>query len=1355
MAPQTRPSPAQPAPRTPQKPPQSELHAEVIEKLNCEYNLDIRIPDATLTPMSVRERARQDPAFRRSDKIINGLRYHCFKRTHMLDNILRCFRNEAKAASQKWIRLIDPDEPSQPPKPPKAASPGEILELQEIFIGLLDKAKPTRRAPDFGHSDSRPLTISSGESAKIKRRPAEDTKKDSLKRVKASPPDGEDVQEVIAGALDHVPSRSRSAKPYLSSARFSRPEERPPRATTAPFGESIYAPTSFATTASTSRASLFSAPNDPGPSTQETIPALTDEENLRRLKPGKEPSSSQSQDLFPISSRHIEAFDISFREHEADTSPRLNTQPPGPRPTPAASSPGQATVYSEFSGIDDPSLYQPVTRLSRSPPVDLESRLDATWPRFPPWLNRAPFAIAWEVTRIALHCGVDLGEIEMSYQPDWYNYPNLRKSLFEHPLLAQKSFPERPNADAWTAALSGFKSPRGQSVVFTASLEQSKNIKSGPIFTLAMQPVALDQGCRLHRKFGSDRFFEILMPSPNCWEEPIKAPEKREQVTRWLSTRLHYLAGRRWRAFYARDAGHKTPPKTVALGPDPKPIFRERVSLFAEQGNNFLASTANPKATLDSSGDVRVKLEVRHMLDWLLQLDDNEDQPFLKLFARIQLGLSKTTPVVVLNHDQIRHRTQDMLSSEGKVMNDGIGVMSRSLARKIKDVLGLSDVPSAIQGRLGPAKGMWIIDVQDDDTGDLWIETWPSQRKWRCDFKDPLHRTLEVRSHAAEPRSARLNIQFLPVLEDRAKDKIAMRKAIADSLIDELNRELEEQKNAMQHTISLRQWVNENSLPRRCRLAHSRVPFLGGLPESTEETINFLLDGGFDPNHQKFLQELVWNQRRTKCENLKKKMNIKIPRSAYLYMVVDFWGILEEDEVHVCFSSKFQTESFSDSMLHGFDVLVARSPAHFVSDVQKVKAVFKPELHALKDVIVFSSKGRVPPADKLSGGDYDGDKAWVCWEPRIVSNFVNAEVPPSPDLSDYLKKDKTTYGELVQQHGKAGAVSDMVTKSIAFSMRPSFLGIATNFKERLCYRMNEVNNQYALYLSTLLGNLVDQAKQGFEFTANDWKRFRRELLDSHKFRDLDEPAYKKESWPGGIPLHIIDYLKFDVAKPTIDKELEKFHRAINSRPDKSRHGLRSLQLSRDDEEEQTAEYWDAGLVKPFQEFEKLAQENPQAKRVLRNLIKDLKALEKQWTTTVGAVKDKDDLPRRMLEVYEQWCAIEPRADGELDPLLQAYLAQTYACDDRTTWALIRASAIFKYYYNRKTAFAWRMAGIQLQLIKAMTTGTRDNVLVSVVSNLYAALKPDAKFISHAVSKMKEDGSEYPGLDSDGDDVGEE
>lgn len=687
-------------------------------------------------------------------------------------------------------------------------------------------------------------------------------------------------------------------------------------------------------------------------------------------------------------------------------------------------------------------------------------------------------------------------------------------------------------------------------------------------------------------------------------------------------------------------------------------------------------------------------------------------------------------------------------------MNDGIGRMSRSLARKVRDVLGLSDVPSAIQGRFGPAKGMWLIEI-NDSSDELWIETWPSQRKWNCDFLDPEHRTLEIRSHATDPRSASLNIQFLPVLEDRAVDKAEMRNSIGKSLIEELNREIEDQRNAMMYPLQFRKWVHENASMTRQRQINERVPYLGGLPDSSEERMNFLLDGGFEPQKQKYLQDLAWNIRLRKCEDLKKKMSIKVPNSAYFFMVVDFWGVLEENEVHLCFSSKFQTETFSDSILHGCDVLVARSPAHFVSDVQRVKAVFKPELHALKDVVVFSAKGNVPLADKLSGGDYDGDKAWVCWEPTIVSNFNNAKVLPNPDLSKYLKQDKTTFADLVSQHGKAGAVSDMVSRSISFSMRRSYLGIVTNFKEKLCYHINSVNNNYAFYLSALLSSLVDQAKQGFEFTWDDWTRFRRELLDMHKFGDPKEPAYKSESWSGsGNPVHIIDYLKFTVAKPTIDQELKKFHKAMDSRLGRPEQESRSLRLDKDDGDERAAQYWDPDLVIPHNSFEELASTNPSLKEVLRNLSDDLMALEKQWGSSFSGVKDNDEFPRRINEVYESWSAIQPRSREELDPMLAALLKQTYMGEGHTNWALLRASTCFKYFYNRKPTFTWRMAGIQLQFIKGMTTAGRDSIPVIVSPALYAALKPDNRFISQAVSKMKNEGPEYPAAESDGEDGGQ-
>ena len=70
-------------------------------------------------------------------------------------------------------------------------------------------------------------------------------------------------------------------------------------------------------------------------------------------------------------------------------------------------------------------------------------------------------------------------------------------------------------------------------------------------------------------------------------------------------------------------------------------------------------------------------------------------------------------------------------------------------------------------------------------------------------------------------------------------------------------------------------------------------------------------------------------------------MNIGLGQSTYAFMVADPLAILEEDEIHLGFSSVFRDprSGFDQSMLHNMDVLVARSPAHLPSDIQKVCVV--------------------------------------------------------------------------------------------------------------------------------------------------------------------------------------------------------------------------------------------------------------------------------------------------------------------------------------------------------------------------------------------------------------------------------
>jgi hypothetical protein len=90
----------------------------------------------------------------------------------------------------------------------------------------------------------------------------------------------------------------------------------------------------------------------------------------------------------------------------------------------------------------------------------------------------------------------------------------------------------------------------------------------------------------------------------------------------------------------------------------------------------------------------------------------------------------------------IRHRHTDIESSNGTPMNDGIGRISHSLLREVRDVMGLDFLPTAIQARIGGAKGLWMMDLSPYPPDERWIEIYPSQRKWDCNWSDPAHRTL-------------------------------------------------------------------------------------------------------------------------------------------------------------------------------------------------------------------------------------------------------------------------------------------------------------------------------------------------------------------------------------------------------------------------------------------------------------------------------------------------------------------------------------------------------------------------------------------------------------------------------------
>ncbi|EFX00422.1 RNA-dependent RNA polymerase [Grosmannia clavigera kw1407] len=1334
---------------------------EIATELNRTYNLGMSLPAESMSPVAKEKRAEQDVDFRRHNNIVNNLRILHFKDKERLKATLDEFDVKAREQSNHWTRKLR----ARPNGPPRAYAAEDQVMLQELLVDVLTTATDSVRenltqATRVGHDVAAAGTATQA----------------SVFDLDSSASPAADIDRVpvfpIASSTSSQPASGNSGAQALEKSFWN--EQNRTKST--------------GTDSSSRSTAMFSALDSLEPfESQASASAHTEDAKYFGSGLPRPPS----QESFAISDTSLDALEDSFNLY-GDVA-RVGSAEGSEQSSIPEMADLQLSEYDTGNTTELPS-YVP----------GLWDRLTSVFSSTPEWLQDAPFPLIWEIVRISLFCSVSLGDMSSEYSTLWHNQDVFRKALSSHPSFVGKPLPEPSSQLAWDVAFDQ-RTSRGKtelSPIFTATMDFNLG-HTGPLYLLKLRPITLDYPHRLSRHFGADRFIEIHFPSHHSGLRAVpkvlrKNEDAVQEVNQWLTLQRHRFVGRNWVAFYIKDAGFKKPALSDerGLGEKVPSVLLKKAYLFAEDGFGLFPDGIVGRVE-DSEWRFGHELQVHDMLEWLLQYNrfhENRTQPYLKLFSRIALGLSRTIPTVVFEPEQMRHHASDITApATGKVMNDGIGRMSLSVARKVRFELGLSDLPAAVQGRLGCAKGMWILDPTDTG-GEDWIETYPSQRKWKCDFVDPDHRTLEVRNYASAVRSAGLNQQLLPVLEDRAIDKSRMRTVIGDILRGNLYRDLATQRTALEHPLLFSAWVQENSRSRDERSAHCQVRFLGGLPDSDSEVVQFLLSGGFDPRVQKMIWDVAYKIQKAKCEKLKEKLNVRVGRTAYLHMVVDFLGVLEEGEVQVCFSSKFQVDadsepdergddgSFSDSLLVGTDVLVARSPAHFASDVQRVRAVFRKELCVLKDVVIFSRKGDSPLADKLSGGDYDGDMAWVCWDGRIVENFSNAREPEKYDLvaMGYMQKNRTTLSELSAETGtgaggKIGAdeVEEMMERSFRFNMKENFLGRMTTYKENLCYWRGTISDETGVILSTLLGELVDQAKQGTEFDEKDFDRLRRERLRECKEKGalaqwLDKPLYKENGWPMGKSVrevNLIDHLKFFVAKPMIEQEL----RALDKFGESGNDGNGSM-------------YWDEDLARPAKEFETLAQTSGTCRAILDGLKSDIDEVREAWVNGVSKWKSSktksmtttEDMGYRqqVLEVYQQWCNIGVRlpkrrggAGAADEEVIRAMLQEDYLTDgEHSRWAMLRASQAFRTFRGHGSKFVWQMAGRQLQAIKATMAygggssggggdGTRcSNVMMTPLQ--YAATRSDGKTIRQMVARlrgMEEDAMEFR-CDSFEDDV---
>lgn len=227
--------------------------------------------------------------------------------------------------------------------------------------------------------------------------------------------------------------------------------------------------------------------------------------------------------------------------------------------------------------------------------------------------------------------------------------------------------------------------------------------------TVALIPEPMQSAVskRAFRRFGGDRFITISI----SWED---VEYSKEMVQEFLLKSIS-ICGRFYRVFSVRKSSTE-------------------------------AFTAHCFAT-DGAGLAGRELALSQLYDWEVCLWKNGASTAAKLWSRISLSLSSTIPSLVFTPEQIR-LVPDVYSAAEECMTDGCAKASPEVFRRIwmSGVLAIKETPSAVQGRIGGAKGVWYMDPDTDPSSDeIWVEIRESQLKYKYDrktFQDPHLRTF-------------------------------------------------------------------------------------------------------------------------------------------------------------------------------------------------------------------------------------------------------------------------------------------------------------------------------------------------------------------------------------------------------------------------------------------------------------------------------------------------------------------------------------------------------------------------------------------------------------------------------------
>eukprot|EP00581_Thalassiosira_minuscula_P004070 CAMPEP_0183738876 /NCGR_PEP_ID=MMETSP0737-20130205/55664_1 /TAXON_ID=385413 /ORGANISM="Thalassiosira miniscula, Strain CCMP1093" /LENGTH=1209 /DNA_ID=CAMNT_0025973521 /DNA_START=281 /DNA_END=3910 /DNA_ORIENTATION=+ len=469
---------------------------------------------------------------------------------------------------------------------------------------------------------------------------------------------------------------------------------------------------------------------------------------------------------------------------------------------------------------------------------------------------------------------------------------------------------------------------------------------------------------RIHRKYGSHRFLDLC-----CDDECTKSLVLlKKHMNNHLRRAKLEVAGRTYGILHSHPNGKKV-------------MFR----FFAEKGVGISSCE---------------EISASQVATCCIPRTLNPDLSLTTYMKRINLSFTLTVPSLILKPGMFEVIEDIYADGNNKrIMTDGCGLISREALNKVYSrytdsleqrhrILGKTNTVrhteascpySSFQGRIGGCKGMFVVD---DSLDGVKVQVRTSQLKYDVSLSkkfvtisnddDTLHNTVEIKEWDKPSPQAHLSVNIIQLLEERGVPK--------DYFLSLAEREIQELNSIRQHYEQLmikykaRKYLRDSKSLFEddvlMRMLHARVP--SDEPVMMSKINDFI--------HDEF-------------KTFREKSRFPVAESRYLRMLPDHTGLLEPNEAFVAIGdegSQYDVERVGS-------IVAMRHPSYFNSDLRKLKLASKTDLmqrcpkkgkffSSILVGLVLSTKGTRSEAEVMSGGDFDGDTAWCCWNEVIVKS---------------------------------------------------------------------------------------------------------------------------------------------------------------------------------------------------------------------------------------------------------------------------------------------------------------------------------------------------------------------------------